>query len=262
MWRSLRCLLRGPLGWLPSSSRQRAGLAGSWDPASRLAVERTLGPGGSPQGRAAAAHHGLLCPTACLALGLSIKGLLSRGPSGHCLPGPALFLALSACQGPRGTFCGTLQAPEPSAWNTCACLLPLGAGLPGALTVPSASAICPQSSVLSLVSAVPLPPRIICPFSRSCQTSFLKERMPGAQGAALGTAQASCGICSPADLRVRAPPGGVPRWQPAVWERGENVGAGWSSCCFRFAQDSFWTVWVTSYGSHLCPTHRWSAGRT
>ena len=59
------------------------------------------------------------------------------------------------------------------------------------LTVPP-RLISPQSSVLSLVSAVPLPPsRIICPFSvEAVRLLFLKERMPGAQGAALGTAQA------------------------------------------------------------------------
>ena len=102
-------------GWLRSSSGQRAGLAGFWDPAGRLAVSTHWALVGLPRaGAVSGSPRPLLCPTACLP-GLSIKGLLSRGAVWDCLPGPGLLLALSACQGPRGTFCGTLQAPEPSA---------------------------------------------------------------------------------------------------------------------------------------------------
>lgn len=64
---SLRCLLRGPLGWLPSSSRQRAGLAGFWDPASRLAVSAHWALVGLPRaGAVSSSPRPLLCPTACL----------------------------------------------------------------------------------------------------------------------------------------------------------------------------------------------------
>lgn len=226
--------------------------------------ERTLGPGGSPQGR-----RGQQLTTAppvshCLsALGLSIKGLLSRGAI-WALPARA-WAVPGALSLPRSTWNFLWNSTSPRALGLEHMRRPvsLGAGL-GAHSPLGSSAICPQSSVLSLVSAVPLPPsRIICPFSlEAVRLLFLKERMPGAQGAALGTAQARVASAHQADLRVRAPPGGVPRWQPAVWERGENVGAGWSSCFPLLAQDSFWTVWVTSHGSHLCPTHRWSAGRT
>lgn len=193
----------------------------------------------------------------CLyALGLSVKG--SWGQSGHCLSGPGLFLVLSACQGPRGTFHGPLQAPE---------ALGLKHTLEGQFpwvqdsrfTAPlSSSGSSPRSSGLSLVSPVFFLP------SKSSAPSLwkLSEVFFGRKGHPKGTANARLASANQADLWVRALLVESQDGNLVFWELGVNVGAGQSSCFPLLTQDSFWAVLVTSPRSHLRPTHRCSAGRT
>lgn len=72
MWRhpreeSLSCLLSGPPAWPPSSSGQRAGLAGFRDAAGRTAVSACWALVGlSRAGAVSGSPWPVLCPTACL----------------------------------------------------------------------------------------------------------------------------------------------------------------------------------------------------
>lgn len=221
--------------------------------------ERTLGPGGSLQGRrgqwltvAPPLSHSLS------ALGLSVEGLLSRGAI-WALPVRA-WAVPGALSLPRSMWNFTRNFPSSRG--------PLGLkhtldSFPGCRTrgsVPlGSSSTSPQLSALPLRSAVfSLPSRLTCPFSlEAVRLHFLKERMPKGTVNAPVWHLLTKQISGSGPLLEESQDGNLP-----FWERGVNVGAGWCSCFPLLTQDSFWTMRVTSPGSHLRPTHRWPAGRT
>ena len=181
-----------------------------------------LGPGGSLQGRRGQRLTVARPLSHCLsALGLSVEGLLSRGAI-WALPVRAWAVA-DALSLPRSTWNFTRNFP--SSRRPLGLKHTLGrfpgrrtrGPVPSALW-PSAHVVCTDTAVscalASVYSDLPL-------LSGSCQTSFSQGK--DAQGHSQRPCLASA---HQADLQVRAPPGGVPRWQPAILGTWSECG-GW-----------------------------------